>query len=234
MTAQTLFFLAFASQIVLISIVFPRTIVSRMTYILENFPPSTHPRLYPRPVEHYEGKRSTYRTINYVIVAIGIAAFAALATMDYERKLYGNASFFYFLLQFALPKMSAVAISTAKSEISQPLFLINLLIGIFLLLLFIWIPYNTFGEDIKVLKDSGMTLIMVLCIIQAVWAASSSVADEIEGRTALTVLSKPIARWQFILGKYAGICWAVAVMFVILGAIFLIIQINEYATPPAG
>ena len=129
---------------------------------------------------------------------------------------------FYFLMQLALPKLAAVALSTAKSETAQPLFLINLMVGVFLLALFIWIPYNTFGEDIKMLKDSGMTTIMVLAIITALWAASTSVAEEIEGRTALTVLSKPISRWQFLLGKYLGICWAVAVMFVILGAVFLI------------
>ena len=34
--------------------------------------------------------------------------------------------------------------------------MIIMLLGIFLLVLFIWIPYNTFGEDIKMLKDSGL------------------------------------------------------------------------------
>jgi len=52
-------------------------------------------------------------------------------------------------------------------------------------------------------------------------AASSSIADEIEGRTALTLLSKPIARWQFILGKFLGIVGPVAILFVLLGVVFL-------------
>ena len=84
--------------------------------------------------------------------------------------------------------LAAIALSTAKSEIAQPLFFVLMAIGIFLLLVFIWVPYYTFGEDVKMLKDSGLTLIMVLSIIVAVWAASTSVAEEIEGRTALTVL----------------------------------------------
>jgi hypothetical protein len=129
---------------------------------------------------------------------------------------------FYFLQQLLLPKLSAVAVSTTKSEIAAPLFLINLLFGSFLLFVFVWVPYNTFGDDIKVLKDAGLTTIMVLGIITALWAASTSVAEEIEGRTALTVLSKPISRRQFILGKYVGICWAVLVMFAILGSFFLV------------
>ena len=128
----------------------------------------------------------------------------------------------YLIQRGVMPKVSAVALSTFKSEVNQPLFMIVLIMGLVALAAFVFIPYNTFGEDIKVLKDSGMTLIMVLCIIQAVWAASTSVADEIEGRTALTVLSKPIGRRSFIIGKYLGIFWTVAVLFVLLGLCLLI------------
>jgi hypothetical protein len=72
------------------------------------------------------------------------------------------------------------------------------------------------------LMISGMTTIKVLAIVLALWTASVSVADEIEGRTALTVLSKPVGRRQFILGKYLGIVWPVLLLFVILGGVFLL------------
>ncbi|MEM8679976.1 MAG: ABC transporter permease, partial [Planctomycetota bacterium] len=129
----------------------------------------------------------------------------------------------YLGLQAALPRASAVGLATAKSEMSQPLFLILIGVGVFLITLFMVIPYHTFGEDIKVLKDSGLTLIMIFTIIQAVWAASNSVADEIDGKTAMTVLSKPIGRRQFILGKFLGISWTSFAMFVILGAWLVLI-----------
>jgi ABC-type transport system involved in multi-copper enzyme maturation permease subunit len=131
--------------------------------------------------------------------------------------------FLLYLAQAAFqPKLSAVALSTAKSEMAQPMFLINVVVGVVVLWLFIFIPYYTLGEDIKMLKNTGLTLIMVLCIIQAIWGASNSIADEIEGRTALTVLSKPLSRWQFILGKYSGIMWSTAVLFLILSLVFLV------------
>lgn len=130
---------------------------------------------------------------------------------------------FYLIQRFAAPRLSAIALATYKSEIAQPLFSIIALLGAVLVVFFIWIPYNTFGEDIKMLKDSGLTLIMVLGIIQAVWAASSSISEEIEGRTALTVLSKPIGRPSFIVGKFLGILWTVATLFVILGVLLLIV-----------
>jgi ABC-type transport system involved in multi-copper enzyme maturation permease subunit len=128
----------------------------------------------------------------------------------------------YILQRTAMPRTSAVALSTLKSEVAQPLFTIMMSLGITALFLFLFVPYNTFGEDIKMLKDSGMTLIMVLCIIQAIWASSTSVSDEIEGRTALTVLSKPIGRRAFIIGKFLGIAWTVGVMFVVMGCWFLV------------
>lgn len=129
----------------------------------------------------------------------------------------------YLVQRFAAPRLSAIALATYKSEIAQPLFLIVAALGaVLVVILFPFIPYNTFGEDIKMLQDSGLTLIKVLGIILAVWAASSSISEEIEGRTALTVLSKPIGRPSFILGKFLGIFWTVAVLFVILGVLFLI------------
>jgi ABC-type transport system involved in multi-copper enzyme maturation permease subunit len=125
------------------------------------------------------------------------------------------------LLQLLAPRMIAIARATAKEAVSQPLFFLILIVGMFLLILSTILPYNTFGEDLKIYKDSGLTIIMLLSVGFALWTASLSIAEEIEGRTALTVLSKPIARWQFILGKFFGILWPVAVMFIVLGAVFL-------------
>ncbi len=106
---------------------------------------------------------------------------------------------------------------------AQPLYLLLLAIGLFGVLLFGIYPFNTLGDDIRLLKDSGVTLIMVLGMLQAVWSAGTSVSDEIDGRTALTVLSKPVSRRSFILGKYAGIMLAVLVLFVIIAAVLLVV-----------
>jgi ABC-type transport system involved in multi-copper enzyme maturation permease subunit len=128
----------------------------------------------------------------------------------------------YLLINILAPKASIIAAATSKEAISQPLFILLIGIGIAALLLYVYVPYNTFGEDVKMLKTSGMTTIKVLAIIFALWTASVSVADEIEGRTALTVLSKPVGRRSFIFGKFLGIVWPILLMFLILGAVFLL------------
>ena len=127
----------------------------------------------------------------------------------------------YVLLGWLAPNVANIATATSKEAIGQPMFLLFVVCGAIALFCFIYIPYNTFGEDVKMLKDSGLSTIMVLAILFAVWTASVSIADEIEGKTALTLLSKPISRRQFIIGKYVGIMWAVLLMFLLLGAVFL-------------
>ncbi len=124
-------------------------------------------------------------------------------------------------LRLAFPKIAAIALASMREGLAQPLFWVCLPIGTFLLLLFIWIPYNTFGEDIKMLKDTGLMLIMLLSIVLAVWNASISIANEIEGRTALTLLSKPVGRKQFVIGKFFGVLGPVAVLFFVLSLVFL-------------
>ena len=123
----------------------------------------------------------------------------------------------FLCLSTLFPKVFAIAHATFKTEVSQPVYLLAFMIGFFFIVGSIYIPYNTFGEDIKMYKDSGLTLLRVLAIFVAIWAASKSVAAEIEGRTALTVLSKPVGRRQFIFGKFSGISLALGLFFVVLG-----------------
>jgi hypothetical protein len=127
----------------------------------------------------------------------------------------------YAVFRLGAGRVAAIASATTKEAIGQPVFAVALIAGSALLLAFIVIPYNTFGEDVKMLKDSGLTLIKVLALLVVMWTASVSVADEIEGRTALTVLSKPLTRWQFVLGKFAGLVLVALLVCLILGGVLL-------------
>lgn len=133
------------------------------------------------------------------------------------------AAFFlvYLALKIAFPKVMAIARTTAKEGWSHPLFWVELISGAALLWLFVFLPYNTFGEDVKMLKDTGLKLITLFSIVLSVWAASVTIADELEGRTALTLLSKPIGRRQFVFGKFVGVLAPAFTMFLILGVVFL-------------
>lgn len=117
-------------------------------------------------------------------------------------------------------KVMTIAVTTAKEAIRQPVFLVLAFIAGAWLVCSIFVAYFTLGEDIKMYKDTGLTTISFAGLLLALLTASSSVAEEIEGRTAITLLSKPINRRQFIVGKFLGIELGVLALFLILGGLF--------------
>jgi hypothetical protein len=72
MDETILFCFVFLSQILLFSWVYPQRTISRTRYVLQNFPPSTHPKLYPQSPEYYERWLRNGARLNLVIVVAGI------------------------------------------------------------------------------------------------------------------------------------------------------------------
>lgn len=107
-----------------------------------------------------------------------------------------------------------IARATTKEAVRQPVFFLLLALALILLLANTWVPFFTFGDDVKMLKDCGLATILITGMLLAVWTASVSISDEIEGKTAMTLLSKPINRRQFVVGKFLGIIQAVLCLIV--------------------
>lgn len=118
-------------------------------------------------------------------------------------------------------KAGVIARATTKEAIRQPVFLLLLLLAVTLLVINTVVPFFSLGEDVKMLKDCGLATILICGLLLAVWTASTSIADEIEGKTAMTLLSKPINRRQFVVGKYIGILVAVLLLLLPLILVFL-------------
>lgn len=118
-------------------------------------------------------------------------------------------------------RMGMIASATFKEAIRQPLFLLLMGLAVIVLVVNTYLPFFSLGEDVMMLKDCGLATLLVCGLLLAVWTASTSIADEIEGKTAMTLLSKPINRRQFIAGKYFGIMQAVYLLLAVGGIVFL-------------
>ncbi|HEY2826892.1 MAG TPA: ABC transporter permease subunit [Pirellulales bacterium] len=198
-------------------------------------------------INPFAGRRATLYVLSpagqvahLVVSGVTREEYPQVAVVPYTAAAIVGVVLFYLALRMAMPKVMAVASATAKEAINEPLFLVVLGLGAFALMTFVFIPYNTFGEDVKMLKMCALDLIMFLSIVVAAWTASVSISEEIEGRTALTVLSKPIGRIQFIIGKFIGVVQAVSLLYLFLGAILLVVvsgkvvyDVRESAAPEA-
>lgn len=122
----------------------------------------------------------------------------------------------------------AIARNTFLEAIRQPIFFILLLIGGGLQVVNTLLSAFTmgfteerevFGDD-KLLFDMGLATVVVCCMLLAAFIATSVLSREIENKTALTVISKPVGRPMFVLGKYLGVSGAILVAAIILTVFF--------------
>lgn len=138
----------------------------------------------------------------------------------------------YFLMLTVWPKGGAVALAAFREGVRQPMFWLLLAAGGFLMVATPFLPYFTFGEDLKMVKEICFVAAMIFPAVLGVVAASMSVHDEIEGRTAVTLMSKPISRRQFLLGKFVGILSAAGVMAMLLGWLLIYIFLFKQVWDP--
>jgi hypothetical protein len=170
-----------------------------------------------------------------IVLAVGLPALFLgfvqdQSTLEISGRVYGallqvqlTIDFFILLFLFVLtiwPKGGAVALAAFREGVRQWMFWLLVLLAALLMFFSIFLPYYTFGEDYLMVKQLGYDTIMLAAVLFGTLAASLSISEEIEGRTAVTLMSKPISRRQFLLGKYFGIVMAAGLMFGLLGTYF--------------
>lgn len=120
------------------------------------------------------------------------------------------------LLTLVMPKTGAVALAAFKESWRQPLFWLIIFGAMAAMWIAVAVPYFTFGDDYKMMKQVGFDLVLLAPLLFGTLASSISVSEEIEGRTAITVMSKPINRRSFLFGKFLGVLMACAAMAMLL------------------
>jgi hypothetical protein len=83
--SNNLFYIAFLSQIFLLSYYLPNKLLARMQYILETYPPETYPKLYPRPIAHYKMAHLAFKYLSRFILLLGLLMlFAVMFWVDHS------------------------------------------------------------------------------------------------------------------------------------------------------
>jgi len=97
-------------------------------------------------------------------------------------------------------------------------------IGFFSLLLILAqriLPEIAAGTHEKILLDIGIGAISILSMIVAIFVGTALINKEIEKRTLLMLIPKPISRAELILGKHLGLTAVLGVMVTMMMAIYL-------------
>jgi len=116
----------------------------------------------------------------------------------------------------------AIACNAFLESIRQPIFAVILLVGMLAMVFNVSLAAFTFEDDTKILIDLGLSSLFLCGLLLAAFTATSVLSREIENRTVLTVVSKPVPRPAVVIGKYLGVVLALAVGLWTLAAAFLL------------
>jgi ABC-type transport system involved in multi-copper enzyme maturation permease subunit len=112
----------------------------------------------------------------------------------------------------SIRRVLAVAENTFLEAVRQKVFAVLL---IFVLVMVGGANYFTefsYQEQFKFLKDLGYATISLTGLLIGLLGAAQLIPGEIEKRTILTALCRPLRRWEFIWGKYLGLLFLLALM----------------------
>lgn len=75
----------------------------------------------------------------------------------------------------------------------------------------------------KIVMDFGLGLLGILSVLVAIFVGTSLVNKEIEKRTILVLIPKPISRAELIIGKHLGLSAVIAVMLAVMTVIYFVL-----------
>lgn len=76
--------------------------------------------------------------------------------------------------------------------------------------------------DIKLIKDICITTITIFGVLITIFISAVVVPNEMENKVVYTILSKPVRRFQYLLGKFLGVQLIVIINLALMGGLFFL------------
>jgi len=117
----------------------------------------------------------------------------------------------------------SIAKTTLGEAIRRKVLLVILLIGVLFLAIAPALEALSPRQELTVLRALTLGIIQLTSAVIAVVLTVYMIPNEIERRTIYTILSKPVRRWQFLIGKYLGAVSALGLMMALMTGIMLLV-----------
>src|SRR5262245_33230779 len=125
--------------------------------------------------------------------------------------------------EIMLTRVSAIALNTFREAIRHRILYLLLVFAVAMISLAQVLSLLTVGSEEKIIKDFGLASIDVFGVLTSVFIGIGLVSREIERRTVYTILAKPVHRFEFILGKFAGLALTLVVNTTVMTAWFFLV-----------
>jgi ABC-type transport system involved in multi-copper enzyme maturation permease subunit len=120
-----------------------------------------------------------------------------------------------------MQRIWAVASNVVREVLRDRILYLALLFTVAILGAALLLPEVAAGAEDKILLDVGLAMIGGLGLVIAVFVGTGLLNREIEKRTVLVLMAKPINRAELILGKHLGLSIVLALLIALMTMIFL-------------
>ncbi len=117
----------------------------------------------------------------------------------------------------------SIARTTIGEAIRRRVLLVILLIGVLFVAIAPGLSVLSARQELTVLKSLTLGIIQLTSAVIAIVLTVYLIPNEIERRTIYTILSKPVRRWQFLLGKYFGAVGALGLMMALMTITLIVV-----------
>lgn len=126
-----------------------------------------------------------------------------------------------------------IARNTLEDTIRKRVLVVFLVLAIVTLGLAVLIQYNAAANRAELYTPGQMIIVLIFGALIAITTAVFLIPTEIERRTIYSVLSKPVQRWEFFVGKFLGGSLTAGLMVAVMTAVLLVAIMIFAALPPA-
>jgi len=116
----------------------------------------------------------------------------------------------------------ALAVNTFRETVRDRIFYLVAVFGLVMLASTAVLSPLAIGAQGKIMTDVGLAAMSIFGLLVVVFVGSGMVRKEMDKGTILTILSKPVGRREYLLGKFLGLNLTLVTMLAIMGALFLL------------
>jgi ABC-type Na+ efflux pump permease subunit len=124
---------------------------------------------------------------------------------------------------FSFSRINAIAINTVTELTRLKVFYVLLIFGLVLIGSSIFMAQFSFQQEFQILKDVSLGAISIFTSLLAIVATARLLPQDMEDRILYTILAKPVPRFEYVLGKIAGVLLLLAISTLVMGAAFLLV-----------
>jgi ABC-type transport system involved in multi-copper enzyme maturation permease subunit len=113
----------------------------------------------------------------------------------------------------------AVALNTFREAVRNRVLYVLALFAVGLMAFSVVLGALSMHEELRIIKDLGLAGISLVGVVIALFLGVNLLSKELDRKTVYFVIPKPLRRWEFLLGKYAGQVLTLAVLVVLMSGI---------------